>query len=304
MRPPSVFSDMADRELGAWVRAHISPENLTRDGEMSVAQGVSSWMKYLRSLVPAKQAAMFNSMDGRIAGAVLQFPGVPRNTHTLTIGGVKYVLSTLWPGVMGDLTEDAPEGVVRPDDMDPWKYLWVYDTDKQLLVMWRASDGNNKVWGSAKSQTHLIATLEKKGQLNRVDNNQFRHIEAEMSKRERENEASLEEWVEELKDDFQRQVDVAVQSYFDREVRPVMDKAIANVDAGAIPIGFKPSGGAQPLDRQMKAYVTGKIYEKLFNLDVIDAHMRELGHGLVQNPQATQWAQGDVWLAYAKSVLR
>lgn len=55
----------------------------------------------------------------------------------------------------------------------------------------------------------------------------------------------------------------------------------------------------------MKAYVTGKLYEKLFDLDSVDAYVKSKGvdQDTIDN-QATQWARDDVWLDYAKSVLR
>lgn len=247
----------------------------------------------------------------RQAGMVVPFaPRVPKNTHTILIAGVKYVLSTYWPGVMGDIAEDPPEmeggpRVIRQEGMDPWKYLWAYDTDKQVLAMWRVSDGNNKEWGNARTAGRTIVALEKKGQLNRVDNTQFRRIEAEMLKLEQEQEASLQRWVEESKDGFQHRVDVLVQEYFDKSVRPVMDRAVANVEAGVIPIGFKAIEGGFPVQRQMKSYVTGRVYETLFTLDKIDAYVQSKGVDLESGDiQATQWAQGEVWLEYAKSVLR
>lgn len=308
----AVFSSMSDPELTAWVRANEAMENLTQDGEVSLAAGIAKTKMYLRRMTPENQERYFNRASaGRRAGQVVQFtPRAPKNTHTMLIAGVKYVLSTYWPGVMGDISEEPPETeggarVIRQEGMDPWKYLWAYDTDKQILAMWRVSDGNNKEWGNARTASRTIIALEKKGQLNRVDNAQFRRIEAEMSKLERESEASLEKWVDELKDDFQRRVDTLVREYFDKTVRPVMDRAVASVNAGAVPIGFKATEGGFPVDRQMKSFVTSNIYNNLFNLDKIDAYVQthgvDLGSG---DSQATQWAQGDVWLEYAKSVLR
>lgn len=307
-----VFSNMSNAELTAWVMDHDDMESLTQDGEIPLSVGVTKAKRDLRRMSPEDQEAYYNrAKAGRRAGVVLPFTSrVPKNTHTILIAGVKYVLSTHWPGVMGDLTEDIPEmeggaRVIRQEGMDPWKYLWAYDTDKQILAMWRVSDGNNKEWGSARTAARTILLLEKKGQLNRVDNTQFRRIEAEMSRLERESEASLEKWVDELKTDFQRRVDVLVQEYFDTAVRPVMDRAVANVDAGAVPIGFKATGGGFPVDRQMKSFVTSRIYDKLFNLDKIDAYVQSHGVDLESGDiQATQWAQGDVWMEYARSVLR
>jgi hypothetical protein len=308
----SVFTDMSDPEINAWIRSNVEAEYITRDGETSMNAGIAAIRMRLRGMSPENQERFYNNTTsaGRRAGVVVPFaPRVPKNTHTILIAGVKYVLSTHWPGVFGDISEESEESegaqVIRQEDMDPWKYLWVYDTDKQILAMWRASDGNEKEWSSARSATRTILFLEKKGQLNRVDNAQFRRIEAEMSQRARENEAALEKWVDELKDDFQRQVDNLVREYFDKEVRPVMDRAVANVDAGAIPLGFKATEGGFPVDRQMKSFVTSNIYNNLFNLDKIDAYVRSRGVDLESgDPQATQWAQGDVWLEYAKSALR
>lgn len=310
----AVFTEMSEPELTSWVMANIDGENLTDDGETSLAKGVAKYKMRLRRMTPEDQEKFYNAYtSGRRAGVVVPFsPKAPRNTHTVLIAGTKYVLSTHWPGVFGDLTEEIREEeggarIIRQDDMDPWKYLWVYDTEKQTLAMWRVSDGNNKEWGSARSSTaaRTILLLDKKGQLNRVDHTQFQRISSEMDKLEREHEESLERWVEETKDDFQRRVDVLVREYFDKVVRPVMDRAVASVESGAVPIGFKRTEGGFPVERQMKSYVTSRIYNDLFSLDKIDEYVQSRGVDLNSGDiQATQWAQGDVWMEYARSVLR
>lgn len=245
------------------------------------------------------------------AGDVIPFAGrAPRNPHTVTLAGDKYVLSTHSGGLMGDLTElpeEAEEGArviyVRPED--PWKYLWAYDTDRQVLAMWRVSDGSEKEYGSAKSQTGLIVKLDKKGELNRVTGAQFRSIETAMRAQEDAHTRALEQWVEESKTNAQRDVDALVREYFDTKVRPMMDRAVSDVERGVIPLGFKADPGGFPVERQMKSYVTGKLYEKLLDLDVIDAYVRSQGVDLdTIDSQATQWARDDVWLDYLKSVLR
>ena len=84
-----------------------------------------------------------------------------------------------------------------------------------------------------------------------------------------------------------------------------MDRAVSDVKRGVIPLGFKASPGGFPVERQMKAYVTGKLYEKLFDLDSVDAYVKSKGVDMdAIDIQATQWARDDVWLDYAKSVLR
>ena len=247
----------------------------------------------------------------KTAGDVIPFVGrAPRNPHTVTLAGDKYVLSTHSGGLMGDLME-LPEGAeegariihVRPDD--PWKYLWAYDTDHQVLAMWRVSDGNEKEYGSAKSQTALLVKLDKKGELNRVSGAQFRAIETAMRAQEDAHTRALEQWVEETKTNAQRDVDALVREYFDTKVRPAMDRAVRDVERGATPLGFKADPGGFPVERQMKSYVTGKLYEKLLNLDAVDAYVRAQGIDLdaIDN-QATQWARDDVWMDYIRSVLR
>ena len=245
------------------------------------------------------------------AGDVIPFGGrAPRNSHTVTLSGGKYVLSTHSGGMMGDLAElpeEAEEGarVIRVRPGDPWKYLWAYDTEHQVLAMWRVSDGNEKEYGGARSQTALLVKLDKKGELNRVTGAQFRVIETAMRAQEEAHTRALEQWVEETKTTSQRDVDALVREYFDDRVRPAMDRAVRDVLRGVSPLGFKASPGGFPVERQMKAYVTGKLYEKLFGLDSVDAYVKSKGVDMdAIDIQATQWARDDVWLDYAKSVLR
>lgn len=217
------------------------------------------------------------------------------------------MLSDYWPDMAHDDDPDTggAQVVHIPSDTSPWKYLWAYDLDKQTVAMWRVTDGNEKDNRAARSAQGLIVHLDKKGQLNRVTHNQFQVIEREMSHRARAHEQALEAWVEELKTNAQRDVDRLVKDFFDREVRPAMDKALSDVEAGAVPFGFKLIPGGFSPERQMKAFVTGQLYQKLFTLDKIDAYVKSKGVDLdMIDPQATEWAQQDVWLAYAKSVLR
>ena len=243
----------------------------------------------------------------KTAGDVLPFRGAPRNPNTVTIAGDKYVLSTEWPAMAHD--PDAPDAggakVVFVEPADPWKYLWAYDTDKQVLAMWRVSDGNEKQYGPARSESMLIVKLAKKNQLNRVTTDVFRVIERYMARRADDSTAALEAWVEELKNDSQRRVDTLTQDFFDAQVRPAMDKAVHDVGSGVIPLGFKATQGGMPLERQMKSYVTGRLHDMLFTPEKVETFLRTQGVDLdAIDPQAVQWAQQDVWLNYVKSVLR
>lgn len=244
------------------------------------------------------------------AGDVVPFrPRVPRNPHTVTIAGDKYVLSTNSGGLAGDLSEEPEESeygarVIRGPVADPWKFLWAYDTDKQIVAMWRVTDGSSKEWGPARAYATLIPRLEKKNEINRVSHQEFSVIEREMSRREDENTRALEQWAEEIKTDDQRDVESLVLEYFSEKVRPVMDRAVRDVERGVIPLGFKADPGGFPVERQMKSYVTGRIYEKLFDLNSVNAYVKSKGVDLDSlDVQATQWARDDVWFDYIRSVL-
>jgi hypothetical protein len=250
----------------------------------------------------------------RTAGDVIPFRSrIPANPNTLLIRGRKYVLSTHSGNLAGDLLEtpeeESSEGgarVFRGPVADPWKYLWVHDTEKRIVAMWRVTDGNSKEWGDHGHFTHLMVELSKKNQLNRVTHAEFLDVEREMNAREEENIRSLEQWVEDNKTDTQRQVDELVQEYFDTRVRPAMDRALADIEAGATPFGFRANPDSPfTIERQAKSYATGNLYQKLFTLDQINAYVESRGVNLESiDIQATEWAQGDVWLAYARSALR
>jgi hypothetical protein len=233
-----------------------------------------------------------------------------RNTHTETVAGTKYVLSTHSGSLAGDTAEEPEVGgpgarEIRVRSGPQWKYLWVYDTDKQEVSMWRVTDGNLKEVGGAREYAGLIRALDKKNEINRVTHQEYNKIEREMSRREDENARALEQWVEELKTDTQRKVDDLVREYFDREVRPAMDRALSDVERGVTPLGFKADPEGSSVERQAKAFVTGKLYDKLLNLDRVDAYVARKGIDLKSiDIQATQWARDDVWMDYIRSALR
>lgn len=98
------------------------------------------------------------------AGPVVPFPHHPK-VPTLLLHGRKYSLSDYWP-MSSDLEEMAnPEGggaklITGPGNR--FRYLWLYDTERQILAMWRASDGNEKRHDRIRENAHDIYTLEKK----------------------------------------------------------------------------------------------------------------------------------------------
>ena len=175
------------------------------------------------------------------AGPVVDLPRKPK-VPTITIAGKKYNLSD-YIGPMGsDIEESAKQGparmIVNPH-ANKWRYLWVYDLDKSTVIMWRASDGDEKFWGSANSNADVIARLDKKGQINRVSNSEFRRVEADMKRRYQETMAALERSVAESKDELTKQVDKLVEEFFESHVAPKLERAISSVERGATPLGFE-----------------------------------------------------------------
>jgi hypothetical protein len=239
----------------------------------------------------------------RYAGAVVPFkarPGVP----TETIGGRKYVLSTDG-GPLGDLDEpeyESPFGgkVIRGPVGNKWKYLWVYDTERQVLAMWRVTDGNEKVYEPAKSGVYHVLKLDKKGQLNRVTTADFRRVEAEMRRREDDTLDALKETIEAAKGEADRELDRLVNEYFKTEVRPFIERAISAVESGVIPIGFKPFGPAADGDekakhRQMVTHVMGQVLKDRFNDRKVKVHLLRKGFNFSSvDIQAVEWAIHDV----------
>lgn len=244
----------------------------------------------------------YDEIVARVAGRVLQFPPKPSRGPTLSIGGRKYALSTLWPGGLGDAAEEMDEQnpgearVIRGPTQDPWKYLWAYDTDRQMVYMWRVSDGDEKVIGPARSMTNDILQLDKRGQLNRVTRQELSEIEREMSRRADRALKDLQDWIDETKTDGQRRVDEVVQATFDDEVLPRLLKQFREIDLGVVPIGFKPEPrDPRPLDRQMKTHVFTALTQRYFNLPYLEGKV--FGAGIVVDDfdnQAVQWAHGEV----------
>lgn len=236
------------------------------------------------------------------AGPVVPFkprPGVP----TLTVGGRKYVLSTDG-GPLGDREddEDMPEvgeggaRIIRTPQGTKWRYLWAYDTDHQVVAMWRATDGNEKVYGSARSEMAKILQLDKKGQLNRVTTAEFRKIEAHMRDLEQDTLESLRKIVEDAKGERERAIDKHVGALFEK-LRPNLERELDAVRKGAIPLGFKPFS-PENVERQAMTFVIGQFFRR--NLDtekvmrLITPKIPSLDTEQAGQYQDVQWAIQDV----------
>jgi hypothetical protein len=226
---------------------------------------------------------------------VVPFSPKPR-APTVTIAGKKYVLSTDG-GPLGDREEDSDEDtsplggrLIRGPVGDKWRYLWVYDTDKKLVVMWRATDGNEKVYAPASSMMMKVAKLDKKGQLNRVSHDEFLKIDRVMNNLAKELEEALLRDVEDGKNEETKKLDSLVQKYFDANVRDQLEKSLDEVRRGVIPFGFKPSeeGEMTPTRklRQALSFTFGRVIDRLFKIKNVIPFLEANG---INTDEAGQW---------------
>jgi hypothetical protein len=239
----------------------------------------------------------------RFAAAVLPFKPKPK-VPTTTIRGDKYVLST-FGGMLGDREDDEASMfggrlIGPPPGANKWCYLWVYDTERQVVAMWRASDGDEKYHGSPRSATSYIVMLDKRGQLNRVTNAEFRVIESEMRQREDAAIKSMQQTLEEAKSEAERSLDDYIRTFFEKFVLPKLLRGLSDVKSGATPIGFRPFGPAAEGDaawllRQKSSYVLGEVFKREMDPEKVVMWLEGQGFnvGIVHN-QAIDWAIGDV----------
>ena len=239
----------------------------------------------------------------RFAAAVIPFKPKPHGP-TETIGGKKYVLSTDG-GPLGDAEDPAFFGdngggkfidVPRPENK--WRFLWVFDTDKKFVAMWRVTDGNEKSAGPASSYMAKVVHLEKKGQLNRVTHAEFQVIEREMRKREADHIKKLQEFVEENKDDLTKRADQLAKDYFEKHVAPLIERALDAVKKGAIPLGYKPAApdlSDVQKTRGLYVHVMSALFKRELTEPKVEAYLKQ--HGVdpkALDIQAVQWAIDDI----------
>jgi hypothetical protein len=239
----------------------------------------------------------------RFAGEVVHLVPKPQGPK-VEIGARHYVLSTDSGPLAGDLEERIapPEGGARiispPPHANKWRYLWAYDTEAQVLAMWRVSDGDEKVYENAKSAGGQIARLDRKKQLNRVPTSEFRAIEAWMKKRTHETIEELKRVVEDNKDDAEKTLDTLVKEYFAKHVEPLIVHALANIQRGATPIGFKPYDSKAEhvsVERQASVFVISNIVKRQMTDAKVETWLRQHKFDLnaIHN-QAIEWAIADV----------
>jgi hypothetical protein len=236
-----------------------------------------------------------------LAGDVVPFKARP-GTPMLSIGGRKYALSTDG-GPLGDREEDSDREeefgarfIAPNSNANKWRYLWAYDTDKQLVGMWRVSDGSEKVYGPARSEMSTILRLDKKGQINRVTNAEFRKLDAYMKEAEEDTVESLKRIIEESKGVLEKAIDREIQKLW-LKLKPSLDRALSDVAKGAIPIGFKPFS-TENIPRQTMTYAIGNWFKHNMStesvLKVIAPKIPQLDADLAGHYQDVQWAIDDI----------
>jgi hypothetical protein len=245
------------------------------------------------------------------AGDVIPFGGKkPVNTHFVKIHNEKYVLSNDG-GPLGDPDEQdsgyagemGARLIVGPG-AGKFKYLWVYDTDRQIVAMWRAHDGNEKVHQRASSMQAKLIKLDKKNQINRVSHETYVVIARAMQQAARDNEASLKQWIAEMETDFQKTVNELTKRYFDEHVRQDIERAVAAVQSGVVPLGYKAFGAPQDRERHMTTKVISDVLSRRFTEPLVERFVSEQGVDLESGDnQAVQWAVGDVTQAVFEEYL-
>jgi len=238
----------------------------------------------------------------RFSGDVIPLqrkPGVP----TVKIDGETYNLSTDAGPLMDALgdEEEVPGGarLIKLPSGNKWKYLWVYDTERKMVAMWRATDGNEKVYGRANQMSAKIVQLDRKGQINRVDNKTFRRIERFMRKLADKVLKSLQDSIEENKDDWTREIEVQVRYYFDKFIRRDLERAIDNVRRGVFPFDFKVDPSMSDLwtpERQAISHIMAKLTGRgsEFSYDKVWKYLTDQGLDVENQPQEIDWAIKDV----------
>ena len=260
--------------------------------------------------------ALEGGKAGKSAGSLVQFPTPARAApppvrpkHTVTIGGRKYALSAdggpLGDQLVNELAGEDESGGARVVDMpyfmkpEPYRFLWVYDTEEGTVLMWRVTDGNNKVWGPADDFASKVWDLDKKGEMNRVTHTEMQKVDRAMRKREAEQLRSLKKWNADNASDYQKLVDEVAWDVFNRDVKPKLESRLREVKRGVTPIQFKVNERIldySPIEDQIQGHVLGEEMQK-FTVEKIEDEVRSRGvdpDAPGHDIQAAYWAHGDV----------
>lgn len=224
-----------------------------------------------------------------------------RRLPSLLIHGRKYVLSDYWPMMdMGEPTEGGAKLIDTGGNR--WRYLWVFDTDRKTLVMWRVSDGDEKVHERMSGINPDIVVLDKKGQLNRVTHEEFVVVEREMSRRQEEAVRQLKELAAEIATDLEKEAYKVLEKHYEQNVKPQIERGLENVERGAIPFGFKVNPAIleyRSAKDQAQMFVVLQALGKFTQEEAYRIVSKAVGFDAYEPPeggdnQAVQWAYNDL----------
>lgn len=240
----------------------------------------------------------------RYAGEVVPF-NQGKRVPTVLIRGVRYVLSTDG-GPLGDSGSDDPgwlgapggPGGARHIDIkhpNKWRFLWVLDVERRHLTMWRVTDGSEKYDGSMRGETVRLAKLAQRGELNRVTTSEYHTILGEMTKQEDSVIEAMKASLEADKNEFDKAVAGLTKEFFQKFVQAKIEKAKADILAGATPIGFHPFGPpGEDKTRQKVSFAIGLIFQKVMSLQKLEEYIVAKGFDPTADPQALSFARTDL----------
>lgn len=237
-------------------------------------------------------------------------PVVPLNVKphgpVETIHGRRYQLSDWWSMSDGIADLASPEGEAGGAKLidvggNRFRYLWVFDTDRRALTMWRHSDGDEKYSARESSSMQEIHTLEKKKQLNRVTHEEFQQVEREMQRRADDHYKALKQWAKENESDLEKEAAVILRTWFDRNIRPSLERKFSELDKGVIPFGFKLNPALlqhRSEKRQARQWLLTKALEGFDQAAAYGVVSKAVGYDAYDPPnggdaQAVQWAWSD-----------
>ncbi len=241
----------------------------------------------------------------RQAGPVVPLGAPKPHGPTEVIHGRRYVLSDWWSALgVGDLASPEGEGggaKLIDTGGNRFRYLWIYDTDRKILAMWRHSDGDEKYHSHETSSMHEIFTLEKRKQLNRVTHAEFQQVEHEMSSRADDHLKALKQWSQEHQSDLEKQAITILDEWFEKNIRPSFERKLSELDKGVIPFGFKVNPDIlqhRSEKRQVRQWLLTKALEGFDQAAAYKIVSKAVGYDAYDPPdggdsQAVQWAWGD-----------
>jgi len=317
---------LAERWI-AWSALQAGAVDAAEDGPESLGEYLLKVEPVMVADDPVEAASEYLQNNPKLVGVVANPADIhafPERPPRVEIGDRSYALSDddggLIAGAIGAIVEglaaEAPpeeiprigkrhEGIIEGTRTNRWRWFWAYEPDGGDVIMWRWSDGDEKVWDKADRRRPLLQKLAEKGQLNTVTTAELEAITQFMRQKTKETIESMEAYLESQKTEPEREVDRLVQRYFDERVAPEVKRRIAEVERGVIPFGFRPfEASAFSEKRQAKSYTWGEVIKERFGLADVEAYVGQYVPLDQLDVQAVYWALNDVVGREASRYLR